>query len=568
MEKDDEIVIDGETEVDDLLLASKFAELENIKYESILSEAQKNNNKTKCFSNILTDNEEELSESSSDSENNEFDDDIVELIKNEMRYRYKGKYSNDFLNNNESGCIEHNEFNINQDNNDMSTDGSGKLSNEYLSKFGIVLEDNGSKKSKNEEFENLDDIDDFDDLSDDNMKVRKEVKEKLNEKNKVDIDGIRSWLPNIEVVDMPEKVEHYLPCEYVGDIYSRINDKQVNGTNDIYIIKSDPSGIILDLGSVLCLEDKTIIGTIIDTFGPINSPFYVLNKQDKIDASILDIGTKIYCDRKHSTILGKGGKVKQSRLSETSVKNRINIPLNKKSVHSLFLNKEFVNETSKKSKVTNDNNSGSELEDGEDNCHEDESGDDIGYGKTELSGKKFTERYDNLGLVQESCIEDTIDRIRNTNNTTTKHKNAGNIKCMKQKGVNKIKEINDKNIRKIFHNNVNNALNIHKYNRYQSNHELNNYNNHNYINRQNNGTYPNMFIYQTNQMGRYYNNGQIKQTSQNGGIFQNHIEGVYSNSTTQPIYSKSGQDSRSSNDTSIMNFNMHHINTSDGIHRY
>ncbi|KAH8738615.1 homeobox-containing protein [Cryptosporidium ryanae] len=554
MEKDDsELIIDGETEIDDLLLASKFAELENIKYKSILSEVDNTDSKIKILSKILTDNEHS-SESSSDSEN-ECDVEIKELIKNEMRYRYKNNHPEHSTSSGFSGEIKQDKYTSNSDNDDISIGNSGKLSNEYLSKFGIKL-DVDNKADKNDDLEDVHDMDEFGDLSDDNHKIRADMREKFNGKNRLGLDEIRNWLPNIEVIDMPEKVDHYLPCEYVGDIYSEVCDYQVNGKNSVYIIKGDPSGIILDLGSVLCLEDKTIIGTLIDTFGPINSPFYVLSKQDKVDSSILNVGTKIYCDRRHSTVLGKGGKLKRSCLSESNINNRNSVPLDRKSVHSLFLGKEFAKETVKRNKTVNNNNSGSELEEGEDSSV-DESGDDIGYDKVEHVNKRFVEKYENLGLVQESCIEDSIGKIKSASNKVTNDRCKNNVKYMKQKCVNKIREVNNRNIRKTFHNNINDALNVRQNNKYLNTYGFNIYNNHSYVNDRNNNIYPsNVFINQANQV-RYcndvnmvYNNERFPQISQNSGIFQNHVENVNGNSTTQ-LYSEFGQSSHFSGNTSI-----------------
>ncbi|KAJ1608141.1 hypothetical protein OJ252_2627 [Cryptosporidium canis] len=402
-----QIVIDGETEIDDLLLASKFAELENYKSASILTEVQSSRARRPLSERssedvdiVLTDEEYNCSDDNDYKSSEDEDREIQELVRKEMIYRRKTP---------EGSSSKH--------------EGLGeKLSDGYLSQFGISLEKSKGTKGV------------LSDISECENEIAESEDEAVGggRSSRAGKDGgadnaedKQSWLPNIEILDMPEKVDVSLPCEFVGEIYSVINDGAIFGMEGIFIVKSDPTTIILDLGSILCLEDKTIVGAIIDTFGPVTSPFYVLSKQNSVDQNLLQIGTRIYCDRRHSTIVGKAGKLKSSYLSSTS-------PVSKKSTlfttnpsKSPFSNKEFKKDPKAKVQSSNRSNSkddtsvGSEYDHGEmhngyyneeedEDDGQEESGDDIGAGMNGLSIRKFVEKYENLGYIQESAVEDFI----------------------------------------------------------------------------------------------------------------------------------------------------------------
>lgn len=391
-----QIVIDGETEVDDLLLASKFAELEHFKSQSILTEIESSRGRRALVGkssddiDIVPTDEESNSEGNGYESSESEDAEIQELVKKEMVYRNKtaGKHGS-------------------------RREGLGdKLSDTYLSQFGISLEKGQGTKNV------LSDISECEETAESGDEAIKKSRAGLNAGRYVHFEGLEdklSWLPNIEILDMPEKVDTGLPCEFVGEIYSVINDGAVFGMEGIFIVKSDPSSIILDLGSVLCLEDKTIVGAIIDTFGPIASPFYVLSKQSNVDHDLLKIGTRIYCDRRHSTILGRAGKVKCSYFSKSTNSKLF-------ASKSPFSNKEFKKDPKAKVPVGSTLLSGNhgisegfELDDGEvipgdydeDEDEQEESGDDIDIELNEVSTKRFVERYDNLGNVQDSAVDDS-----------------------------------------------------------------------------------------------------------------------------------------------------------------
>ncbi|CUV07650.1 unnamed protein product [Cryptosporidium hominis] len=466
-----EIIIDGETEIDDLLLASKFAELENYKSASILSAIDSSrgrktqNEKTSDNVDIiLTDDELNNSEDDGYESSENEDNEIKELIRKEMIYRHKVSE-------------------VHESKNEILGE---KLSDDYLSQFGIILDNNKCTKST------LSDISECEnEMAESEEEVIKKGKHS-NIRKDGQLDNFEeklSWLPNIEILDMPEKVDLTLPCEFVGEIYSIIDDGAIFGMEGIFIVKSDPSTIMLDLGSVLCLEDKTIVGAIIDTFGPISSPFYVLSKQSNVSNDLLKKGTKIYCDRRHSTILGKAGKIQCSYLSSTNHGNRKSTVFTSSTSKSPFSNKEFKKDP--KTKVSNVTNSNmkdgssfkSEIENGEvipDGYDEDddeddgqeESGDDISVNLNEVSIKKFVEKYDNLGNIQEFAVEDSITNnnllkkqkehqkkpnnnnqghyIKNKNNRRSSNQNltnsSGKFQYNKDKNFNRFKQFGNGNI--------------------------------------------------------------------------------------------------------------------------
>lgn len=411
-----QIVIDGETEVDDLLLASKFAELEHFKSQSILTDIESSRGRkavagksSEDIDIVLTDQEESDSERDGYESSENEDAEVQELVKKEMAYRNRAAEKQ---RSNREGLGE-------------------KLSDAYLSQFGISMEKSRGSKSV------LSDISECEDeTAESGDDAIKKAKAGGGVRRGVNLEGIEeklSWLPNIEILDMPEKVDTSLPCEFVGEIYSVISDGAIFGMEGIFIVKSDPSSIILDLGSVLCLEDKTIVGAIIDTFGPIASPFYVLSKQNNVDGQLLKIGTRIYCDRRHSTILGKAGKVKCSYFSKNASSKVF-------ASKSPFSNKEFKKDPKSRTPENAPLSGqcsfpeGPEFDDGQvipgdydedDEDEQEESGDDIGVGLKEASVKKFVERYDNLGSIQDSAMEDSAAAYSELSKRQKKPSNQG-----------------------------------------------------------------------------------------------------------------------------------------------
>lgn len=69
-------------------------------------------------------------------------------------------------------------------------------------------------------------------------------------------------------------------------------------------IKSNPGNQPLDEGSVLCLEDRTVIGAVDEVFGPVQMPLYLVRFQtaDKIPAQAKN-GVSIYYATEHTTYI-------------------------------------------------------------------------------------------------------------------------------------------------------------------------------------------------------------------------------------------------------------------------
>ncbi|UKK00643.2 hypothetical protein MACK_000717 [Theileria orientalis] len=97
----------------------------------------------------------------------------------------------------------------------------------------------------------------------------------------------------IDTVDLPDKVSEDLPIGKIGKCKSIFDD--------ILIVESSSDSKVLDLGSIVCKHDRTILGTVNDTFGQTSSPYYMVILRNKN----LSVETEefVYCDVKHSTYI-------------------------------------------------------------------------------------------------------------------------------------------------------------------------------------------------------------------------------------------------------------------------
>jgi len=72
--------------------------------------------------------------------------------------------------------------------------------------------------------------------------------------------------------------------EYIGDVYHLIDN--------VLVVKHAAICATLDIESVLCLEDRTILGMVQETFGPCKSPYYSVilspNKNNETDLMNLE----------------------------------------------------------------------------------------------------------------------------------------------------------------------------------------------------------------------------------------------------------------------------------------
>ncbi|KAK2196785.1 bifunctional H-ACA RNP complex subunit Gar1-Naf1 [Babesia duncani] len=96
----------------------------------------------------------------------------------------------------------------------------------------------------------------------------------------------------IDTVDLPESVPGEFAIANIGVCCSIV---------DLFVIvKSTNLSCTLDLGSIVCKADRTIIGTISDTFGQTRDPFYLVVQKSP---GIAQVGEEIYYDVGHSTLV-------------------------------------------------------------------------------------------------------------------------------------------------------------------------------------------------------------------------------------------------------------------------
>ena len=126
--------------------------------------------------------------------------------------------------------------------------------------------------------------------SDDEDGVKKGTKDPLQTKNEV----TETVLPKPDVTIAPE-----MKIQELGEIMT-----VVGGTTTTVTIRAGTSGDIprLDAGSVLCLEDRTVVAAIADTFGPVAQPFYItrFTNAEEVESLKLEIGTRIFYSEQHA----------------------------------------------------------------------------------------------------------------------------------------------------------------------------------------------------------------------------------------------------------------------------
>ncbi|OEH78999.1 hypothetical protein cyc_05409 [Cyclospora cayetanensis] len=116
-------------------------------------------------------------------------------------------------------------------------------------------------------------------------------------------EDLRSLIQPIEVAGLPERVPDGAELQACGSIESVIGDVICIKAN----LKPASQGANpMDLGSVVCLEDRRILGVVADTFGPTSSPFYVVYIQPSALAAARDTvkpGAGVLCDLEHASFL-------------------------------------------------------------------------------------------------------------------------------------------------------------------------------------------------------------------------------------------------------------------------
>lgn len=99
-------------------------------------------------------------------------------------------------------------------------------------------------------------------------------------------------IPKPDVTITPEmKIEH------LGDVQAIVEN--------MVLIEAKTSGEyqVLESNSVLCLEDRTVIGVVAETLGRVEQPLYVVRftNNEEIQKAGLSKGTKVFYSEKHST---------------------------------------------------------------------------------------------------------------------------------------------------------------------------------------------------------------------------------------------------------------------------
>ncbi|KAK1936104.1 hypothetical protein X943_001440 [Babesia divergens] len=115
-----------------------------------------------------------------------------------------------------------------------------------------------------------------------------------------DMDGQAPSDPNfpldniriIDTVDLPVVVADHFPIARVGQCVSVVGR--------VVVFKCTEPSRILDLGSIVCLHDRRILGTVSDTFGNTSAPFHTVISSDP---SMVKAGDTIFYDVKHSTLV-------------------------------------------------------------------------------------------------------------------------------------------------------------------------------------------------------------------------------------------------------------------------
>jgi len=126
--------------------------------------------------------------------------------------------------------------------------------------------------------------------SDDEDGPKKGTKEPLQTKNEV----TEAVLPKPDITITPE-----MKIQELGEVMT-----VVGGTTTTVTIRAGTSGDIprLDSGSILCLEDRTVVAAIADTFGPVAQPFYItrFTNVEEVTKLGLAIGTRIFYSEQHA----------------------------------------------------------------------------------------------------------------------------------------------------------------------------------------------------------------------------------------------------------------------------
>ncbi|GIX62978.1 NAF1, H/ACA ribonucleoprotein complex non-core subunit NAF1 [Babesia caballi] len=102
------------------------------------------------------------------------------------------------------------------------------------------------------------------------------------------IDNIRI----VDTVDLPPTVAESFPIAPIGQCMSIVGR--------VVVVQCTEPSRVLDLGSIVCLRDRRIVGTVSDTFGNTSSPFHMVVCNDP---TMVKPGDAVFYDVKHSTLV-------------------------------------------------------------------------------------------------------------------------------------------------------------------------------------------------------------------------------------------------------------------------
>ncbi|KAJ3121110.1 hypothetical protein HK098_003959 [Nowakowskiella sp. JEL0407] len=133
-----------------------------------------------------------------------------------------------------------------------------------------------SIKQRNKILTQLDNEEDDDDIDLDTKPL-----EPIKSKNEL------SHLPPVEPIDV--EIPAHLPLCEIGEIYAIVSELVIVQSN----LKDKP---VLDAESVLLFEDRSVLGKVFDTFGPVTCPHYSVrfNNEEEIKKLDIELQKKVY----------------------------------------------------------------------------------------------------------------------------------------------------------------------------------------------------------------------------------------------------------------------------------
>ncbi|KAI8051984.1 H/ACA ribonucleoprotein complex, subunit Gar1/Naf1 [Syncephalis plumigaleata] len=92
-------------------------------------------------------------------------------------------------------------------------------------------------------------------------------------------------------------IDHATPIAPFGVIQSIVKQPGANYITVIIMQNTHQESRPLDIGSIIVLEDRTILGEVFETFGPVVQPLYTIRLATDVDANNeikMAVGTLVY----------------------------------------------------------------------------------------------------------------------------------------------------------------------------------------------------------------------------------------------------------------------------------